>query len=121
MSDIATFGASLLLYFGSYLVPAIYLVFSRFRGRATKAMIFGFAIHTFWNLAVWAFVYYSWRAGYSEHYWGWALLIPINFISFLYYIGSLLYGHGHSGIKLESQPQAEQGGGGNPAKPGASP
>lgn len=91
MKDVASLGAVFLLYFGSYLIPTIYLIFSRFRGRSTKAMIVGFAIHTFWNLAVWAFVYYLWQSGYSEHYWGWTLLIPINFISFLYYVGALIY------------------------------
>ena len=81
------------LYFGSYLIPIIYLAATRGKGKAKKRLLWGVAIHSFWNLAVWGFVYYSWKAGYSEFYWGWALAIPVNIVSALYYFGALVYSY----------------------------
>lgn len=88
MKDLA-YGS--LIYFGSYLIPIGYLISTLFRGPARKPLLIGIAIHTFWNLAVWGFVYYSWWVGYSEYYYGWALLVPVNFISLLYYVGAIIF------------------------------
>ena len=74
-----------LLYFGSLLIPVRYFVSTRFRGRLNRLMLIGLALQIVWSLAVWAFVYYSWAEGYSEYYWGWALLIPVNFIAAIYF------------------------------------
>ncbi|MDL5053158.1 hypothetical protein QQ056_06315 [Oscillatoria laete-virens NRMC-F 0139] len=82
-----------LVYFGAYLIPIIYFTVTLGRGRAKKATLWGVAIHTFCNLCVWGFVFYSWKAGYSEYYWGWALLIPINIISVIYYLGAIASAH----------------------------
>jgi hypothetical protein len=81
------------IYFGAYLIPIIYLAATFGKGKATKRMIWGVAIHSVWNLVVSGFVYYSWRAGYSEYYWGWALLIPVNIVSGIYYFGALVYSY----------------------------
>lgn len=75
-----------LLYFGSFLIPVFYLLATRFRGRLNRLMLIGLALQIFWSLAVWAFVYYSWTEGYSEYYWGWALLILVNFIAAIYFL-----------------------------------
>ena len=80
-------------YFGAYLIPVLYLAGSLFRGRARKKLWWGMAIHTFWNLAVWGFVYYNWKQGYSEYFYAWVLLLPVNIVSAIYYLGAILWDH----------------------------
>jgi hypothetical protein len=53
-------------------------------------MLIGVGLQIFWSLAVWAFVYVSWRAGYQEAWMGWGLLLPVNAIGFLYFFGVLI-------------------------------
>lgn len=79
------------IYFGAYLIPIIYFAATRGKGKATKRLLWGIAIHSFWNLAVWGFVHYSWKAGHSEYYWGWALLIPVSIVSATYYFGAMMH------------------------------
>jgi uncharacterized membrane protein len=52
-------------------------------------MLIGAGLQLFWSLAVWAFVYFSWRAGYTDYYYGWALLIPVNVIGLIYFLAIL--------------------------------
>lgn len=92
----------MIAYFGAYLIPVLYLAGSLGRGPAKKKMWLGMAIHTFWNLAVWGFVYYSWKEGYREYYWGWILLFPVNVVSAIYYIGAIFLDHSRSPKKVLS-------------------
>ena len=78
-------------YFGSFLVPATYFLFTLGKGIARKGMLIGAGLQLFWSLAVWAFVYYSCRSGYSDYYYGWALLLPINIVSAIYYVAFLIW------------------------------
>jgi hypothetical protein len=80
----------ILMYFGAILVPIVYLVTTGWSGRAKK-MLIGVGLQLFWSLIVWGFVWYSWRNGYSEFYWGWALLIPVNIVALIWYLGCLLW------------------------------
>ena len=80
-------------YFGAYLIPAVYFAATRWQGSARKFFMWGVALQTCGNLAVGGFVYHGWHAGYSEYYWGWALLIPVNMVSALYYLGVSVYAY----------------------------
>jgi len=75
----------ILLYFGSMTIPAVYFIATLFRGPLTRLMLVGLGLQIFWSLAVWGFVYYSWKRGDSEYYWLWALLAPVNLVSLLYF------------------------------------
>jgi hypothetical protein len=79
----------ILMYFGALIIPAAYLLSTRCRGAATRRMLIGVCLQIFWSLAVGAFVYFSWRAGYTEHYWGWALLVPVNAVGLIYFLAVL--------------------------------
>lgn len=81
----------ILLYFGALIVPVVYLSATRWRGPARRQMLFGIGMQLFWSLAVWAFVYFSWRAGYQDAWMGWGLLLPVNAIGFLYFVGVLIF------------------------------
>lgn len=80
-----------LMYFGALLVPLLYFAITRMSGKIKRRMLIGTALQLFWSLMVWAFVWYSWRRGDSEYYWGWALLIPVNAVAFVWYVGCLLW------------------------------
>lgn len=81
----------LLLYFGALLIPATYLLATRCQGSATRAMLIGVGLQLFWILTVWGFVYYCWHAGYREYFWGWALVVPVNFIGLIYFLLMLIH------------------------------
>ena len=76
-----------LMYFGALLIPLAYFIATRGRGVATRPMIGGVIFELLAVVGVWAFVAYSHRAGYSEFYWGWAFMIPINALCCLYFLG----------------------------------
>jgi uncharacterized PurR-regulated membrane protein YhhQ (DUF165 family) len=80
-----------LIYFGALLVPAAYLATTRGRGVARRPMIVGVVFEVLAGIAVWALVAYSHRAGYSEYYMGWAFMLPINGLCFLYFIGVVFF------------------------------
>jgi hypothetical protein len=80
-----------LLYFGAFLIPAAYFATTGRKGSAKNGLLIGVALQIFWSLAVWGFVYYSWHAGYTDYYYGWSLLIPVNLISAFYYLGFLIW------------------------------
>ena len=73
-------------YFGSILIPIFYFFGTRFRGRLNRLMLLGLGLQIFWSVAVYGFVYYNWSHGYSEYYWGWALLVPVNIVAALYFL-----------------------------------
>jgi hypothetical protein len=81
----------ILMYFGALIIPAAYLLSTRCRGSATRRMLIGVYLQVFWSLAVGAFVYFSWRAGYTEYYWGWAFLVPVNAVGLVYFLAVLIY------------------------------
>ena len=74
------------MYFGALLIPITYLLFTQFRGNARRPMLIGIGLQTFWSLAVWAFVYFSWRAGYQDAYYGWGFLLPVNIVGLIYFL-----------------------------------
>jgi len=76
----------ILMYFGALIIPVGYLMSTRWRGAAKRLMIIGAGLQIFSSLAVWAFVYFSWRAGYTDAYYGWALLLPVNIVGLLYFL-----------------------------------
>ncbi len=77
--------ARILLYFGALLVPAYYFFTRGKYASAGKAMLFGVVIQFVWIVAVGFLVHHSRRAGYRDYYYGWALLIPMNFVAVVYY------------------------------------
>ena len=76
----------ILLYFGALLIPATYLLATRCQGPTTRAMLIGVGVQLIGILAVWGFVYSCWFAGYTEYYWGWALLLPVNLVGLVYFL-----------------------------------
>jgi hypothetical protein len=78
-----------MLYFGALIIPAAYLFGTRWRGPLKRPMLAGAALQILFSLAVWAFVYYSWRQGYEDSYYGWALLLPVNVVGLVYYLVTL--------------------------------
>jgi hypothetical protein len=83
--------AGIILYFGALLIPAAYFIILGREGSAKKGLLVGVALQIFWSLAVWSFVYYSWHTGYTDYYYGWWLLMPVNLISAFYYLGFLIW------------------------------
>jgi hypothetical protein len=79
----------MLIYFGALLIPAVYILSTRWRGPARRPMLLGAGFQVFGSLAVWAFVYYSRRAGHADYYYGWGLLVPVNIISLIYFLAVL--------------------------------
>ena len=73
------------MYFGALLFPIVYLLFTHFRGKARRPMLIGIGLQIFLSLVVWAFVYFSWRAGYQDAYYGWGLLLPVNIVGLIYF------------------------------------
>lgn len=80
----------MLLYFGALIIPVVYLFSTNWRGPARRQMLIGIGLQVFFSLAVWAFVYFSWRAGYQDAWMGWGLLPPVNAIGFLYFVRVLI-------------------------------
>jgi hypothetical protein len=79
-----------LIYFGAVLIPALYFLLTWWHGSAKRPMLVGVSLQAFWSLVVWAFVYYSWRTGHADYYWGWAFLTPVNVVGAIYYLTVLL-------------------------------
>jgi hypothetical protein len=75
----------ILMYFGALIIPAAYLFSTRWRGAAKRPMLIGVGLQLFWSLAVWAFVYLSARAGYTDAYYCWVFLLPVNAVGLIYY------------------------------------
>ena len=75
-----------LMYFGALIIPLVYLLSTHARDACTRPMLVGVALQLSLSMAVWAFVYFSWRSGYTEYYWGWALLLPVNVLSLVYFL-----------------------------------
>jgi len=75
----------ILMYFGALIIPAGYLMSTRWRGAAKRPMLIGTGLQLFWSLAVWALVYFSWRAGHTDAYMGWAFQLPVNVVGLLYF------------------------------------
>lgn len=76
----------LLMYFGAFLIPLVYLLLTAGRGSARRPLLIGIGLQIFWSLAVWAYVYFSWWAGYEDFWMGWGLLLPVNAIGLLYFL-----------------------------------
>jgi hypothetical protein len=79
----------ILMYFGALIIPLAYLLATRWSGAAKRPMLIGAGLQLFWSVAVWAFVYFSWRTGYADAYMGWALLLPVNVVGLLYFLAIL--------------------------------
>ncbi len=78
-----------LLYFGALLIPAAYLLVTRWQGPAKRPMLIGVGLQLFYTLAVAAFVYVGWRSGKTEYYYAWAFLLPVNFVGLIYFLAVL--------------------------------
>ena len=79
----------ILMYFGALIIPCAYLLATRWRGAAKRPMFIGVGLQIFLSLAVWASVYFSWRAGYTDYYYGWAFLLPVNAVGLIYFLAVL--------------------------------
>ncbi len=90
MNNLPTATIAALLYFGAFLIPFFYLAFTMFNGPKAKAMYWSMALQTCGSLLVCGYVYYLSRTGNPDYYKAWALLMPVNFMSLLYYLGVLL-------------------------------
>jgi drug/metabolite transporter (DMT)-like permease len=75
-----------LLYFGALIIPTLYFLSNREHGTAKKPMLIGVGLQIFASIMVAALAYFSWRSGYQDAWMAWGLLVPINFISFLYFL-----------------------------------
>jgi len=80
-----------LTYFGALILPAGYFLSKHWRGVANRPMLIGIGLQFVSSLAVLPFVFYSWQADYSDYYYGWALLIPVNLASFMYFLAVLIF------------------------------
>ena len=81
------------MYFGAAVFPAMFFLLKGLKiieGKYWKRFLLGLVLQVFWSLCVWVFVYYSWKQGHREYYWGWALLIPVNGIALFWYLWSLI-------------------------------
>jgi drug/metabolite transporter (DMT)-like permease len=79
-----------LLYFGALLIPALFFVFNRGQSsNAKKPMLIGVGLQVFWSMAVAAIAYFSWRVGNRDAFMAWGLLLPVNFVGFLYFLAVL--------------------------------
>ncbi|MEJ0090228.1 MAG: hypothetical protein WDM80_10840 [Limisphaerales bacterium] len=77
------------IYFGALLIPAVYLLVTRWQGAAKRAMLIGVGLQVFYTLAVAAFVYVAWRSGHADYYYGWTFLLPVNFVGLIYFLAVL--------------------------------
>jgi drug/metabolite transporter (DMT)-like permease len=86
--------AGCLLYFGALLIPALFFLFNRGQSsKAKKPMLIGVGLQVFWSTMVAALAYFSWRGGYQDAWMAWGLLVPINFVGFIYFLAVLfIYG-----------------------------
>ncbi len=78
-----------LIYFGALLIPAAYLLATRWQGAAKRPMLIGAGLQVFYTQAIAAFVYFSWRAGHADYYYGWTFLLPVNFVGLIYFLAVL--------------------------------
>jgi ABC-type cobalamin transport system permease subunit len=78
-----------LLYFGALLIPALFFLFNRGQSKAKKPMLIGVGLQVFWSMVVATIAYFSWRAGDSDAFMAWGLLLPVNFVGFLYFLAVL--------------------------------
>lgn len=73
---------AILFMFWSLVIPIAYLLLKRrhkHKGILWKAMAAAIVLHLIWIGLIWCFVYWNWKAGYSEYYYGWYLVWPVNF------------------------------------------
>jgi hypothetical protein len=85
---------NIVFFFWSLLIPLAYLLFSRQKmnkGILKKEMIAGIIIQLIWTAVVWGYVYYSWIKGYTEYYYGWYLIIPVNIAGAIWCVTSPLW------------------------------
>ena len=75
----------LLMYYGSALIPLVYLLATRFAGPRRRALLYGLAFHLVVSLAVMAFMDWARGAGYREWFWTMAYNIPVNIIFAILY------------------------------------
>jgi hypothetical protein len=73
------------LYYGALLVPILYLIFNGRRGRLAKLMLIGLLLQMFWSVVVYSVAEFNRRAGRSEWFWAYALYVPVNLASLVYY------------------------------------
>ncbi len=74
-----------IMYFGALLVPLGYFAIRGRSGQLSRRMLKGAVMQLIFSAGVFGFVWYCWKAGYSEYYWGNALYLPVNAFSLLYY------------------------------------
>lgn len=75
-----------LISFGALFIPAFYFLFMTKSAPTNRRMFFGVGLQVFWSVLVAALVYFSWRAGRAEYYYGWGLLIPVNIVSAIFFV-----------------------------------
>ncbi len=74
------------LYFGAFLVPVLYVTVTRLRGRCTRPMLAGAGVQLGLSLLLYAVSELDFRRGNTEaYYWG-LLVVALNFVAFLYYV-----------------------------------
>lgn len=78
--------ALLVTIYGPFFIPVVYFLITKRKGRMKKEMILGFVLHTIWIIAAYGLVYYSWKSGASEWYWGTALYPIVGVISWVYFL-----------------------------------
>lgn len=79
-----------LMFYGALLVPLAYFAIQRRSGRLWRLMFIGIAMQLCLLACVFGFVWFNWKAGYSESYYGYALLLPVNAFCLVYYCCSPL-------------------------------
>lgn len=82
--------SAFLLYYGSFLIPATYLLSTFFRGWQRRAMLIVIGRQSLAHAVVMAFVVWCRSAGYTEWYWATALNIPVNALVGCGYLLTLL-------------------------------
>ncbi|MBI2336836.1 MAG: hypothetical protein HYU97_08775 [Deltaproteobacteria bacterium] len=90
IDEIPSYIYGLMGNFGSLLIPVVYLLLVRGKGKLFKPYLIGFILQIVSYTGAYFFIFWCYRQGYSEWYWAYGLYILINFLGIIYYIGAAL-------------------------------
>jgi hypothetical protein len=79
-----------LISFGALFIPTYYFLFMQKSPPTNRRMYLGIGLQVLWTAMVAVLVYFAWRTGRPDYYKGWALLIPVNVVSAIYFVIALV-------------------------------
>jgi hypothetical protein len=87
MHDLLQF---VLWYFGALLIPAVYLIVTRFHGSLTRRMFIAILIQLSGALAICVLVGIFTLAKSQDAWMGWGWLVPVNLVSLIYSLSIII-------------------------------